>query len=1208
MDVTFSGSAANTLASRSDLVKQYSLISKGTTFVGRFLLAHLDLVSCKNQDHLSLFSQLQIRKDPSRQHHGYSDLQRTAEAADLTTNNSSVGSTLRPAELSKLQQLANSASDHSKTGHAISSSPVGSMDHRASNVLTTKDKSGKPDIEVKTAAQTPVQTPGAKSAANQAPATQGAATTVTPAAAAAPQSTTPSVLAVVAAPEASPVSTAASKPHSVPAASNAYGKRSIPNSSQPQVVSAPVDNAKAAVSTAVSTSIDTSIETRAQAVAPPITREGNPIKPDVYAVPDDLKVGDVVECRYKSGYDWFPGRVSEVLRSDRVDSSGKTRILYSVAYDDGERESACVRRRLRRLGEKPIIDGSVPLPVGLDVDASCDLAVRAGLADEQSNCLPGCIVSGPRRLEGGKKETYEVLFDLTESGLAEDIPPELRKGVKEGKVKETVQREQIFFMHGLIPTTVSKASVLNPEISADMASRAKISQTGPAQPVVEPKAVPVKGHTPGKLSTTPPMSLSSLGTQAMEGKEAMITSSTVASPASHSGVGLTIAPVHENSPVKSSTTLLLSTSSGEVGSREGKEAAAPNASTTAAASAANGGVEPKKMSVSNNTPVQPSALPPASTSIGAAESPTVKEETSGIRATKATTRASHPEVASMAVHVNENTPIKKSMTPPLSTSAGADTVPMAKAVAAPTSDTAAAGGQGPVATTATKHDPQKIESGVKSVQPANHHSNDQQAAKIGSTTPSPLKETDQLEASRRLNLDDLKVGDVVECRYMSGHEWFPGKIADVHRTSIDGGGNSILYSVDYDDGEKESDCVRRRLRRRGEKPTYENSVPLPIGLEVDAPCELVVQAQVLDRRTNCLPGRVVSGPRLTDGNKKDVYDVEFDLAEYGLASEIPAELQNGMIKGKVVEAVESRRILTLHGSMATSVSKSAGAGEGPRDVVGMQLGALHEGQAKVQLNAGVAVSKPSTSLPTSTDAAESPPHNSSGGDDSMYVKETGSHMKSASPQAAIHHDDLVKAHSATSTVSDMGSGAEAVASGSRAAGNKMPAEVNLVPDDLSAGDVVECRFMTGHDWYPGVIAEVRRGDKVGPGGKTTVLYSVDYEDGEQEFECVRRKLRRHGEKPVFDTTVPLPVGLDVDAPCDLVVQARLVDGASNRLPGRIVSGPRSEGKKKELYEIQFDLVESGLADDIPAKLRKGMREGKVVETVERGLIFTLYGR
>jgi hypothetical protein len=173
--------------------------------------------------------------------------------------------------------------------------------------------------------------------------------------------------------------------------------------------------------------------------------------------------------------------------------------------------------------------------------------------------------------------------------------------------------------------------------------------------------------------------------------------------------------------------------------------------------------------------------------------------------------------------------------------------------------------------------------------------------------------------------DDLKVGDKLEGRYMSGFDWFPCKILEVQRYSPleAGGAADVRYTVRYDDGDEEEDCPRRKLRRRGERSAYEGLSVLPVGLVVDAPCEVAESGGVLGGNSNCLPCVILSGPRLIRDGKSDGYEVEFDLASLELATQLPGALQSKLRNGKAVEIVSRERIVTLHGAPIKSGTASA---------------------------------------------------------------------------------------------------------------------------------------------------------------------------------------------------------------------------------------------------------------------------------------------
>ena len=112
-----------------------------------------------------------------------------------------------------------------------------------------------------------------------------------------------------------------------------------------------------------------------------------------------MNVGEKVECRYGRGSQFFPGRV-ESIGSDGT---------FEIVYDDGDKESGVVRRRLKQAGERQIFKLSV------------DEAVDAKCSSQNDEVMPGRVV----RIDG--ENVYEVEF---ESGK-----------------RETMERKYIFAMH-----------------------------------------------------------------------------------------------------------------------------------------------------------------------------------------------------------------------------------------------------------------------------------------------------------------------------------------------------------------------------------------------------------------------------------------------------------------------------------------------------------------------------------------------------------------------------------------------------------------------------------------------------------------------------------------------------------------------------------------------------------------------------------------
>jgi len=104
---------------------------------------------------------------------------------------------------------------------------------------------------------------------------------------------------------------------------------------------------------------------------------------------------------------------------------------------------------------------------------------------------------------------------------------------------------------------------------------------------------------------------------------------------------------------------------------------------------------------------------------------------------------------------------------------------------------------------------------------------------------------------------ELHVSDKVEGRYHNTKNWFPGVVKAV---SV-GGDGSKLYDVEFDDGDSESGCYRRKLRCAGEKQSRLCSV----GDKVDAKC-------------SALDDQVVPGVVVTKLAAADTYEIEFKLS------------------------------------------------------------------------------------------------------------------------------------------------------------------------------------------------------------------------------------------------------------------------------------------------------------------------------------------
>lgn len=100
---------------------------------------------------------------------------------------------------------------------------------------------------------------------------------------------------------------------------------------------------------------------------------------------------------------------------------------------------------------------------------------------------------------------------------------------------------------------------------------------------------------------------------------------------------------------------------------------------------------------------------------------------------------------------------------------------------------------------------------------------------------------------------DLAVDDRVLVRYRCTKEWYEGKIASVHRLS-----DRVTYDVQYDDGDFEERCYRRKIRFQNEKQAR-NCI---VGQAVDAACD-------------ALEGQIV--PCTIVASNGDTYQVQFNM-------------------------------------------------------------------------------------------------------------------------------------------------------------------------------------------------------------------------------------------------------------------------------------------------------------------------------------------
>ena len=119
-----------------------------------------------------------------------------------------------------------------------------------------------------------------------------------------------------------------------------------------------------------------------------------------------------------------------------------------------------------------------------------------------------------------------------------------------------------------------------------------------------------------------------------------------------------------------------------------------------------------------------------------------------------------------------------------------------------------------------------------------------------------------------------------------------------------------------------------------------------------------------------------------------------------------------------------------------------------------------------------------------------------------------------------------------------------------------------VQQALRVGMRVEARYGVGEDWYDATIVEVQHK----PGGNVSydeTTYSLRYDDGDEEQDVSRLKIRLKGEKQ----RGKLEVGERVDALC-----ARL---DSSYVPGvvRRVLGDNSTSNARRKYLVHFDQVE-----------------------------------
>ncbi|CAE7704361.1 unnamed protein product, partial [Symbiodinium microadriaticum] len=112
--------------------------------------------------------------------------------------------------------------------------------------------------------------------------------------------------------------------------------------------------------------------------------------------------------------------------------------------------------------------------------------------------------------------------------------------------------------------------------------------------------------------------------------------------------------------------------------------------------------------------------------------------------------------------------------------------------------------------------------------------------------------------------------------------------------------------------------------------------------------------------------------------------------------------------------------------------------------------------------------------------------------------------------------------------------------------------------DLDVGTHVEARYAASNEWYGAVITDVT---SVGGGKK---LYALRYDDGDEEVDAHRLKLRLAGQRQ----RRTLCVGEAVDAVC------RQCEGKI--LPGVVVGVGVGGGEEK--YVVEFNLRELGVGD------------------------------
>jgi hypothetical protein len=881
----------------------------------------------------------------------------------------------------------------------------------------------------------------------------------------------------------------------------------------------------------------------------------------------DLMVGDAVEARYLSGNEWFDAKIMDISTND-------DRVAYSLKYTDGDEETLVARRKIRRRGDCQIYSSSHPLPSGLEVDARCAVVVTANLLPDYANFLPGTVLSGPSGHDD--VEYYEIGFDVR--CLPVPLPKVILEKLQDGVVLERVRRTDILTLHGRAmsrassPVTLTNANEGTPtrtevievpnaneqavsdlavgdlvearymsgyawyeatvtNISKDTlsgltiyslkfedgdievgAQRRKIRRKGQQQLYGVQDILPMGLQVDASCSVVVrskllPEDANCLPATVISGPEKRAGNITFYQVEfSLASLGLELSGKFSSEAVDGKTLewitreniytaygdmhLLVASSSQKQQPEEFNIYPADLCKGDVVEARYMTGLEwfgAKIINVTTENHTE-GAIYDIRYDDGDEETGVCRRK---IRRPGDELEYPHAALLPLGLFVDArcSLAVKAGLLPEYANCLAGEVVGVDK-------------GRGRYEISfdfqqLDLHLPSKFVDELTDGKIREWKQRDEicvlhKKCEIQLDVAAPLLPNQSVDT-------ELKLEEVVEGRYMSGFEWFQGKVLSKEN---DGGTGDTIYTLRYDDGDEETGMPRRKIRRKGERQIYCSTIPLPTGLHVDAACSTVVASKLLDDAANCLPAVIISGPRRSQKNNLDSYEVEFDLI--GVGVDISTGVPNISKDGKVREWVPRDRICTLFGPLKSGIAS---------DIV-----------------------------------------------------------KSSSPAASIT------------------CGPTAV--------QQLYLHIQPV---LAVGEKVEARYMSGLQWFAATVV----GTSVSPGvSDSEMKYILKYDDGDEESGAPRRKIRRSGEEPQFTGNSPLPVGLEVDACCGIVVAAGLLGDEANCLPGSVMSGPKEE-EGEVLYQIQFDIKSVGL--ELPSKQGEdALVGGKVAEWVPRSRIYTSY--